>query len=54
MAFTTKADFEARATARLAAVDAVFDTPLRTDYDLNPGWPAPESISSARPPCWSA
>ena len=41
MAFTTKADFEARALAQLAAIDAVFETPLRTDYDLNPGWPAP-------------
>ena len=45
MAFTSKSDFEARATARLAAVETVFDTPLRTDYDLNPGWIAPESIS---------
>lgn len=42
MAFTTKSDFEARATARLAALDAVFDAPLRTDYDLNPGWTEPE------------
>lgn len=41
MAFTTKADFEARAAARLAPVDAVFEEPLRTDYDLNPDWPAP-------------
>jgi 8-oxo-dGTP pyrophosphatase MutT (NUDIX family) len=38
MAFTTKADFEARAARRLAALDAIFDAPLRTDYDLNPGW----------------
>ncbi|OYW43275.1 MAG: hypothetical protein B7Z38_02155 [Rhodobacterales bacterium 12-64-8] len=42
MPFTTKTDFEARAATRLAAADAVFDTPLRTDYDLNPSWPAPE------------
>lgn len=41
MAFTTKADFEARALARLAPVDAIFETPVRTDYDLNPGWPVP-------------
>jgi 8-oxo-dGTP pyrophosphatase MutT (NUDIX family) len=39
--FTTKADFDARAAARLAPVDAVFEAPLRTDYDLNPDWPAP-------------
>lgn len=43
MPFTTKADFEARAAARLAALDAVFDAPARTDYDLNPDWPAPLS-----------
>lgn len=42
MPFTTKTDFETRALARLAAVEAVFDAPLRTDYDLNPEWPAPE------------
>jgi 8-oxo-dGTP pyrophosphatase MutT (NUDIX family) len=42
MTFTTKTDFETRALARLAAVDTVFDAPLRTDYDLNPNWPAPE------------
>lgn len=42
MAFTTKSDFEVRALARLAAADAVFQSPLRTDYDLNPGWIAPE------------
>lgn len=41
MAFTTKTDFEARALSRLAPVDAVFETPLRTDYDLNPDRPAP-------------
>ncbi len=45
MAFTTKADFEARAAQRLAAVDALFETALRTDYDLNPDWPAPASGS---------
>jgi len=48
MAFTTKADFETRALARLAAVDAVFETPLRTDYDLNPGWPAPVTADFRR------
>lgn len=42
MAFTSKSDFEARALARLAAADAMFEAPLRTDYDLNPGWTAPE------------
>lgn len=42
MPFTTKTDFEMRAATRLAAADAVFDTPLRTDYDLNPSWSAPE------------
>lgn len=42
MAFTTKSDFEARAAARLAAIDAQFEAPLRTDFDLNPGWIAPE------------
>lgn len=41
MPFTTKADFTARALTRLAPVDAVFSEPLRTDYDLNPDWPAP-------------
>lgn len=45
MSFTTKTDFEARARIRLAAIDAVFDAPLRTDYDLNPGWTAPEPVS---------
>lgn len=45
MSFTTKADFEARAVARLAALDAVFDAPARTDYDLNADWPAPLSPS---------
>ncbi|MEQ1610292.1 MAG: CoA pyrophosphatase [Hyphomonadaceae bacterium] len=41
MAFTTKTDFEARALSRLAPVDAVFEKPLRTDYDFNPDWPPP-------------
>lgn len=45
MPFSTKADFEARCAARLASVDAVFETPLRTDYDLNPGWPVPAAAS---------
>lgn len=48
MPFTTKADFEARCLARLAPVDAVFETPLRTDYDLNPGWPLPEATKIRR------
>lgn len=37
----SKTDFLDRASHRLAAVDAVFDAPLRTDYDLNPDWNAP-------------
>ncbi|MEZ6028838.1 MAG: CoA pyrophosphatase [Hyphomonadaceae bacterium] len=48
MSFTTKADFEARAAAKLAALDAVFDTPVRTDFDLNPGWPAPAAPAIRR------
>lgn len=48
MPFTTKADFEARCAARLAPIDAVFETPLRTDYDLNPGWPVPEATRIRR------
>lgn len=40
MAFT-KSDFLERATRRLATVDTVFDVPARTDFDLNPDWPAP-------------
>lgn len=48
MAFTTRSDFEARAASRLAAVDAVFETPLRTDYDLNPEWPAPTEADYRR------
>lgn len=42
MPFTTRADFDHRAATRLAATDAVFSDVVRTDYDLNPGWPAPE------------
>jgi len=42
MPFTTRADFDQRAATRLAATDAVFSDVVRTDYDLNPGWPAPE------------
>ncbi|HVY90364.1 MAG TPA: CoA pyrophosphatase [Hyphomonadaceae bacterium] len=42
MAFTTKADFLQRAATRLAPVDAVFDDVVRTDYDLNKDWPAPD------------
>jgi 8-oxo-dGTP pyrophosphatase MutT (NUDIX family) len=48
MAFSTRADFDARAATRLAPVDAVFDTPLRTDYDLNPDWPAPAATDYRR------
>lgn len=48
MAFTTRSDFEARAASRLAALDAVFETPLRTDYDLNPEWPAPAATDYRR------
>lgn len=40
MAFS-KVDFLDRARQRLAAVDAVFDQPVRTDYDLNADWPEP-------------
>jgi 8-oxo-dGTP pyrophosphatase MutT (NUDIX family) len=43
MTFTSKADFLDRAAHRLAGVDAVFETPVRTDYDLNPDWPVPEA-----------
>jgi 8-oxo-dGTP pyrophosphatase MutT (NUDIX family) len=48
MAFTTRADFDQRAASRLAPVEAVFDAPLRTDYDLNPDWRAPESAAIRR------
>lgn len=48
MPFTTKQDFEARAASRLAALDAVFETPVRTDYDLNPDWPAPVAADYRR------
>ncbi len=41
MAFTTRADFDQRAARRLAATDATFEDVVRTDYDLNPNWPAP-------------
>lgn len=44
----SKDDFLDRASRRLAAVDAVFDTPVRTDYDLNPEWPAPAEQSYRR------
>lgn len=44
----SKDDFLDRANRRLAAVDAVFDTPVRTDYDLNPEWPAPAEQSYRR------
>lgn len=36
-----KADFLERARRKLAATDAVFEQPVRTDYDLNPDWRAP-------------
>lgn len=45
MTFTTKADFEARAASRLAPVDRVFEDAVRTDYDLNQGWPAPDKAA---------
>ncbi len=45
MAFTTKADFEARARSRLAPVDTAFDDVIRTDYDLNKDWPHPDKIT---------
>jgi 8-oxo-dGTP pyrophosphatase MutT (NUDIX family) len=48
MPFTTRADFDQRLASRLAPVDAVFDVPLRTDYDLNPDWPAPEKAAVRR------
>ncbi len=41
MPFTTRIDFDRRLATRLAPIDAVFDDIVRTDYDLNPGWPAP-------------
>lgn len=41
MPFTTRDDFDRRAARRLARADAAFDGILRTDYDLNPDWPAP-------------
>jgi 8-oxo-dGTP pyrophosphatase MutT (NUDIX family) len=45
MPFTTRADFDLRTATRLAPVDAVFEDIVRTDYDLNPGWPAPSQPS---------
>lgn len=48
MPYTTRADFDARVASRLAALDAVFDTPVRTDYDLNPEWPAPQPLEYRR------
>jgi 8-oxo-dGTP pyrophosphatase MutT (NUDIX family) len=48
MPFTTRADFDQRLASRLAPVDAVFDFPLRTDYDLNPDGPAPEKAAVRR------
>ena len=39
----SKDDFLDRAGRLLAPVDAVFDQPLRTDYDLNPDWRLPPS-----------
>ena len=41
MAYSTKDDFLERARSRLAPVDARFDEPVRTDYDLNPDWRLP-------------
>jgi 8-oxo-dGTP pyrophosphatase MutT (NUDIX family) len=48
MPFTTRADFELRAASRLAPVEAVFEVPLRTDYDLNPDWRAPAAAAVRR------
>lgn len=48
MPFTTKADFDARVATRLAATDAVFEAVIRTDYDLNPDWPAPRNEAVRR------
>lgn len=45
MAFSTRADFDQRARARLAHVDFAFSDPVRTDFDLNPQFPFP-----AKPP----
>ena len=39
----SKNDFLERAERLLAPADAVFDQPLRTDYDLNPDWRLPPS-----------
>jgi 8-oxo-dGTP pyrophosphatase MutT (NUDIX family) len=44
----SKADFLDRASRRLAAVDAAFETPVRTDYDLNPDWSAPVATDYRR------
>lgn len=44
----SKTDFLDRASHRLAALDAVFDAPLRTDYDLNPDWSAPAATDYRR------
>jgi 8-oxo-dGTP pyrophosphatase MutT (NUDIX family) len=41
MAYTTREDFDARVARRLASPNAEFDTYLRTDFDLNPGFPFP-------------
>lgn len=39
----SKSDFLDRAGRLLAPVEAVFEQPLRTDYDLNPDWRLPPS-----------
>jgi 8-oxo-dGTP pyrophosphatase MutT (NUDIX family) len=44
----SKPDFLNRAAHRLTSVDAVFDAPVRTDYDLNPDWPAPADMTYRR------
>jgi len=41
MPYTTREDFDHRLATRLAASDAIFEDVVRTDYDLNPDWPAP-------------
>lgn len=43
MPFTTRDDFDQRAAARLASISAKFETPVRTDFDLSPGWARPEA-----------
>lgn len=44
----SKAEFLDLAARRLAPVEASFDAPVRTDYDLNPEWPVPAEASYRR------